>query len=80
MSNRYHKAIIATIIMVRQGPPGKGKGKSASAAFQLQQKRMMEQIQKDVLRDYDGRLWALCYPEKEDIVAGQNQHRVDLLG
>jgi hypothetical protein len=65
MSKRYYKAIIAAIVMVCQGPPGKGKGKFTSAAFQLQQKKMT-QVQKEVLADYDGRLWALCYPEKED--------------
>ena len=71
MSIRHHKAIIATITMVRQGLPGKGKGKSARAAFQLQQERMKEQIENVVLRDYDGRLWALCYPEKEDATPPQ---------
>ena len=66
MSNRYHKAIIAAIIMVRVRPlPGKGKGKSQSDEFQLQQIKMT-QTQKEVLADYDERLWALCYPEKED--------------
>jgi hypothetical protein len=65
MSNKYHKAIIAAIIMVRQGPQGKGKDKSSSVEFQLQQKKMT-QVQKEVLADYDGRLWALCHPEKED--------------
>jgi hypothetical protein len=72
MSIRYHKAILVAIIMVRQGTPGKEKGKSASVVFQLQKQRMMDQIGKEVLQDYDGRLWSLCYPEKEEIVAGHN--------
>jgi hypothetical protein len=60
MSNRYHKAIIGAVIMVRAG-----KGKAQSVEFQLQQIKMVE-AQKGVLRDYEGRLWPLCHPEKED--------------
>ena len=60
MPNRNHKAIIGAVIMVRAG-----KGKAQSVEFQLQQIKMVE-AQKEVLQDYDGRLWALCYPEKED--------------
>ena len=47
-----------------------GKGKAASVEFQLRQKKMT-QVQKEVLADYDGRLWALCYPEKADNTASR---------
>ena len=61
MSNRYHKAIIGAVIMVVRP----GKGKAQSVEFQLRQTKMVE-AQKGVLQDYEGRLWALCHPEKED--------------
>ena len=61
MSNRYHKAIISEVIMVLRA----GKGKASSVEFQMRQVRMAA-AQKGVLQDYDGRLWALCYPEMED--------------
>jgi len=47
-----------------------GKGKAGSIEFQLRQKKMTE-VQKEVLADYDGRLWALCYPEKADNTASR---------
>ena len=47
-----------------------GKGKAASVEFQLRQKKMTE-VQKEVLADYEGRLWALCYPEKADNTASR---------
>jgi hypothetical protein len=60
MSNRYHKAIIGEVIMVKAG-----KGKAFSVEFALRQVRMAA-AQKGVLQNYEGRLWALCHPEKED--------------
>jgi hypothetical protein len=35
------------------------------------EKKKITQVQKEVLADYDGRLWALCYPEKVDMVSGR---------
>ena len=32
----------------------------------------MDRFENDVLKDYDIRLWALCYPEKEDLAPGNN--------
>ena len=64
MSNRYHKAIISEVIMVIRA----GKGKASSVEFQMRQIKMAA-AQKEVLKDYNGRLWALCYPEKEDHTA-----------
>jgi len=61
MSNRYHKAIISEVIMVIRA----GKGKASSVEFQMRQIKMAA-AQKEVLKDYDGRLWALCYPEMAD--------------
>jgi hypothetical protein len=73
MSYRYHKAILPASIMVRVGPQGgKGKGKSSSVVFQMEQQQRKEEMETDVLRNYDGHLWSVCYPEKEDIVKGQN--------
>ena len=45
-----------------------GKGKASSVEFKMRQVRMAA-AQKGVLQDYDGRLWALCYPEIEDNTA-----------
>ena len=61
MSNRYHKAIISEVIMVLRA----GKGKASSVEFALRQVKMAR-AQKGVLQNYEGRLWALCYPERED--------------
>jgi len=42
-----------------------GKGKASSAEFALRQVNMAR-AQKKVLQNYEGRLWALCYPEIAD--------------
>ena len=75
MSNWSHKSIISEVIMVLRA----GKGKASSVEFQLRQKKWL-QAQKGVLQDYDGRLWALCYPEKEDNTASRCTIGMSLLG
>ena len=42
-----------------------GKGKAASLEFQLRSAKMAR-IQEGPLANYEGRLWALCYPEMAD--------------
>ena len=62
MSNRYHKAIISEVIMVLRA----GKGKASSVEFALRQVRMASGTEGS-LANYEGRLWALCYPEMKTI-------------
>ena len=64
MSNWYHKSIFSEVIMVLRA----GKGKASSVEFALRQLQMAR-AQKGVLENYEGRLWALCYPEMEDKTA-----------
>ena len=64
MSNWYHKSIISEVIMVL----GRGKGKGSSLEFQLRAAKMAR-VQKGALMNYEGRLWALCYPEMRDKTA-----------
>ena len=47
-----------------------GKGKAASVEFQLRSAKMAR-IQEGPLANYEGRLWALCYPEKADNTASR---------
>ena len=47
-----------------------GKGKAASVEFQLRSAKMAR-IQEGLLANYEGRLWALCYPEKADNTASR---------
>ena len=47
-----------------------GKGKASSFEFQLRAAKMAR-IQEGPLTNYEGRLWALCYPEKEDNTASR---------
>ena len=49
---------------------GKGKGKGSSVEFQMRAANMAR-VQKGALMNYEGRLWALCYPEKEDNTASR---------
>ena len=47
-----------------------GKGKASSVEFQLRAAKMAR-IQEGPLTNYEGRLWALCYPEMEDNTASR---------